>query len=268
MLLPDVCSNFFARYGLFNKLYNYKNKIIMKKVFVSVVAVAMSVMAMATEEAYVTIRLTGASGASSEIRLTQDDARTPEYESGYDSDKMMYQANSKSVLLYGIVGTQNCEDIMTNNLDGLKLGFVTNNIDATGYTLKFEDVSGLAFKLYDKVTDQLIDIVDNGTYVFDAAVGRVAVNDRFEIRIDPALLVKDICFRNEILSLTKYDGATVEVFADGVATAAVTKVVAGNTQFDIDLSALASGKYKVVVSGIATPEEYIIDVKPAVTIVP
>ena len=240
----------------------------MKKVFLSVVAVAMSVMAMATEEAYVTIRLTGASGGSSVIRLTQDDARTAEYESGFDSDKMMYQANSKSVLLYGIVGTQNCEDIMTNNLDGLKLGFVSNNLDATGYTLKFENVSGLAFQLYDKVANQLIDIVDNGTYVFDAAVGRVAVNDRFEIKAPVTPLVQAICFNYNKLQLTKYDGATVEVFADGAATATRTENVVGDATYEIDLSTLASGKYKVVVSGIATPEEYIIDVKPAVTVVP
>lgn len=144
-------------------------------------ALMISVMAMATEEAYVCIRLTSPSGTSSVVRLTQDDARTAAYESGYDSQKMMYQANSKSVLLYGFVGSEKCEDIVTNQLPGVKLGFVTNNVDANGYSLKFENVSGIALKLYDAVEHQIIDIVNNDEYVFNATVGQVDVENRFSI---------------------------------------------------------------------------------------
>ena len=115
----------------------------------------------------------------------------------------------------------------------------------------------------------------NGTVFSDVALPASstlpAAGDEANYKVNPsAPLVQGICFKYNKLELTKYDGATVEVFADGVATAALTQVVAGDAQFDIDLSALASGKYKVVVTipGVATPEEYIIDVKPAVTIVP
>lgn len=244
----------------------------MKKIFISVMALAISAMAMATEEAYVRIRLTGASGASSVVRLTQDNERSAAYESGYDSEKLMSQANSKSVLLYGIVGSQNCEDVVTNQLEGVELGLVTNQVDAD-YTLKFENVSGNALQLFDKVQNQYIDIVDNGTYAFSveaAQVGRVAINDRFVIASAPLPTVQGICFNYNILTLTKYNGATVEVYPYGNTAAAVTANVPSDMPFDVDLNAQASGKYKVAVTvpGATAPEEYIIDVKPAVTTVP
>ena len=242
----------------------------MKKIFISVMALAISAMAMATEEAYVRIRLTGASGASSVVRLTQDNERSAAYENGYDSEKMMYQANSNSVLLYGIVGSQNCEDVVTNQLDGVELGFVTNNVDATGYTLKFENVSGLSFQLYDRVADQVIPIVDNGTYTFDAAMGRVAVNDRFVIQV-AAPAGTSICFNYEKLQITGYAGAQLEVlnYADKAPVFAET-VAGDNVEIDLEAKGLtADTQYfvKLTPDGATAALEYVIKFKPAVTVV-
>lgn len=243
----------------------------MKKIIISVVALTMGMMAMAAETAYVQIKITGENGGASNVYLTEDDAYTSAYEGGADVEKIMSQSNNKSLLLYGFVGTTPCEQVVTNNLDELALGFTTNQLDQN-YTLTFIDVEGRVLKLYDLVENQEITITNNGTYLFSvtaAQVGRVAINDRFVINyVAPAPLVQGICFNYNKLQLTKYDGATVEVFADGAATATVTENVVGDATYEIDLSALASGKYKVAISGIATPEEYIIDVKPAVTVVP
>ena len=242
----------------------------MKKIFISVMALAISVMAMATEEAYVRIRLTGASGASSVVRLTQDNERSAAYESGYDSEKMMYQANSNSVLLYGIVGSQNCEDVVTNQLEGVELGFVTNNVDATGYTLKFENVSGLSFQLYDRVADQVIPIVDNGTYTFDAAMGRVAVNDRFVIQV-AAPAAPGICFNYEKLQITGYAGAQLEVLNYADKASVFTETVAGdNVEIDLEAKGMtADTQYfvKLTPDGATAALEYVIKYKPAVTVV-
>lgn len=239
----------------------------MKKLFISVMALAVSVMAMATEEAYMRIRLTGASGASSVVRLTQDNERTAAYESGYDSEKMMYQANSKSVLLYGIVGSQNCEDVVTNDLAGLKIGFVSNNVDATGYTLKFENVSGKAFKLYDKVLDQYTDIVDNGTYVFDAPSGQVANNDRFEIREAPA--GPEFCFANEELKVNGFAGKKLAIWNADKTTAIVPEFTLGDTYTKDFSGEAANSKFIIVFDGLPAgapvQKEYVIDVKPTVT---
>ena len=93
---------------------------------------------------------------------------------------------------------------------------------------------------------------------------------RFVIKKAPLPTVKGICYTYNTLHLTKYDGAKVEVFAKGATTAVVTETVTGDLEFDVDLNAQASGMYKVVVTvpGATEPEEYIIDVKPAVTPAP
>lgn len=185
------------------------------------------------------------------------------------------------VNIYAIKGTEKYSVIKSAEFENLELQVITNRRAAANqhYTLSFNvPTSTNGLTLYDRKTGTTTNITNGGSYEFDVNTTlhtdyvegtNYTIVDRFIINyVAPAPLVKDICFKYNKLELTKYDGATVEVFADGAATAALTKVVAGDAQFDIDLSALASGKYKVVVSGIATPEEYIIDVKPAVTIVP
>lgn len=156
----------------------------MKKLFISVVALAMSMMAMAAETAYVQIRLTGITGGvSNSVYLTEDDAYTNAYESGADAEKIMDLANSNSVLMYGFVGALKCGDVVALNLDGFALGFTTNMVD-TDYKLTFKNVSGRELTLYDRVTKTPTVITDNGTYNFSveaAQVGQVQINDRFVI---------------------------------------------------------------------------------------
>ena len=159
--------------------------------FISVIALAMGVMAMATETVYVQIKLTGESGGASNVFLTEDDAYSNAFEPGADVEKMMSQSNSKSVLMYGFVGTTPCEDVVAANLDGLSLGFATNQVDQN-YTLKFIDLEGSkTLTLYDRVENTQTVITNNGTYDFtvDASlVGRHQINDRFYINMDPASL--------------------------------------------------------------------------------
>lgn len=154
--------------------------------FISVIALAMSMMAMATETAYVEIQLTGTTGGANSIYLFEDDAYTNAFESGADVEKIMSQSNNKSVLLYGFVGSTPCEDVVALNLDGLVLGFSTNQVDQN-YRLSFIDVEGRALTLYDRVTKVSTPITD-GTYldfsVTAAQVGRVAINDRFVINYE------------------------------------------------------------------------------------
>ena len=98
-----------------------------------------------------------------------------------------------------------------------------------------------------------------------------AAGDEANYKVNPAApLVQGICFNYNILTLTMYAGATVEVYPYGTTAAAVTANVPSDMPFDVDLNAQASGKYKVAVTipGVVDPEEYIIDVKPAVTAVP
>jgi hypothetical protein len=101
---------------------------------------------------------------------------------------MMSQANSKSVLLYAFVGTTPCEDVVAANLDGLQIGFTTNQVDQN-YTLSFIDYEGRTLKLYDLVENTEIVIAAGETYPFsvDASlVGQHEVNGRFVINYQAA----------------------------------------------------------------------------------
>lgn len=221
----------------------------MKKLMISVMAIAVSMMAMATETAFVRIRLTGASGSSNVVRITKDDARTTEFEDGYDSDKMMMFANSKSVLLYGIVGTHNCEDVVTNDLTNQYIGFSTNQVDEN-YTLTFEAFTGESFELYDLVAHTNF-TVNGATPAYDfsvtpAQVGRVAITDRFVINyVAPGF---EICFLNNELQITANPYAeNVEVYDENDTK---VKDVAPVTPYQaIDLSDLANGRYTVKLAG-------------------
>lgn len=148
-------------------------------------AVAMSFSAMATQTARVTITLKGgnATYSLSSVDLIEDDARSAAAESGYDGPCFMNQSNSFSTLIYGLIGTSEYSTVATNNLDGQKIGFITNQIDHQ-YTLEFTNVSGRPLKLYDYVTKTETTIVGNGSYEFTVAnfeYERTTINNRFVI---------------------------------------------------------------------------------------
>ena len=154
----------------------------MKKLFISAIALATCLMAMATPQIYVELRLAG-SGVSNALVLTEDDAYTSAYESGADVEKIMDQSLSTSVLMYGFVGTTACGEIVTDNIEGLQLGLKTNEVDAN-YTITFKNlynISGRTLYLYDLQKNQSTEITNNGTYNFTAPAGQVAINDRFII---------------------------------------------------------------------------------------
>ena len=125
----------------------------MKKLFISIVAIAISMSAVATNTAEARIKLIGSNAtyAVNTLYLNEDDARNNKYEDGYDGESMMTQSNPFSVLIYAYVETTHpCERVETNNLDGLALSFKTNMLDSD-YKLKFTNVSGRALKVFDRV---------------------------------------------------------------------------------------------------------------------
>jgi hypothetical protein len=218
----------------------------MKKMFISVIALAMGVTAMATETAYVQIKMTGASGGTSKLFITEDDAHTSAFESGVDTERLMSLANSKSVLLYGYQGTTPCEDVVTNDLTNLKIGFTTNTLDQD-YTFTFIDKSGGTITLFDKKTGTTTDLSTATKYDFSVAaefVGQKQILDRFVINYVPAPSTDfEVCFINNHLTVSNnpwsdgkiavYDGETKVVEKDG-------------TETDIDLTALEAGKRYMV----------------------
>jgi len=222
-------------------------------------AVAFSLSAAAASTATVNIKLVGSNAtySVSTLMLNEDDARTNEYESGYDAESMMTQSNARSVLLYSYIGTQPCEVLFANNLDNQAISFKTNMVDAD-YTLQFSNVSGRALKLYDSATDTTIDITEGGSYAFSveaAQVGRVEIADRFVI--NPVAPAASLCFNYNILEINGHAGEALIVKKGAEEIANVASLPA---KYSLDLSA-QSGRLVVTLNG----QDYQIDANPAVT---
>jgi hypothetical protein len=225
----------------------------MKKLFISMLAVAFSVSAMATSTATAHIKLVGSNAtyAVSMLQLNEDNERTNAYESGYDAESMMTQSNLYSVLLYSYIGAQPCEMIFAKDLDGQEISLKTNKVDAD-YTLQFSNVSGRALKLYDNVTATLVDITEGGSYAFSveaAQVGQHEVLNRFTIG-DPT---PKFCFNYNILEINGHQGETLVVKKG---TTEIANLTLG-AFYKLDLSG-ETGRLVVTLNG----QDYQIDANP------
>lgn len=231
----------------------------MKKVFISIVAMALTCNAFAAETAHAKIQLTStnATYGKASIELKENSDRNATYESGYDAECMMTQANPHSVLLYGFVGTTPCSSVATDNLDGLVIGLKTNKYD-TDYKLVFTEVSGRALTILDKVTNEVINVTENGEYAFTieaAQVDQKAIDDRFVIGGTP--VTESLCFNNNILEVNGYAGKSL-VIKQG--TSEIENILSLGTTYQRDLGAY-SGRLVVTLD----KKDYQIDVHPTVT---
>ena len=241
----------------------------MKKIFVSLFIIAASLNAMATDFAVATLTLKGnTSLEEGEVTLVKtDDPAAASFCAPLYIDQ--YQ-----VVMFAINGSEKYQVWANAELENLALGIKTYSDES--YTITVSNVSGSeTLNFYDAITNQTIALTEGKTYDFtiEPAQKNQTILNRFMIK-EPAPAVKGICFRKNILSLTKYSGAKVEVFRKNVAAAVVTQNIASDAQTDINLSAQESDRYivKIDLDGDATTtddkEEYQIDVKPAVTLVP
>lgn len=220
---------------------------------------------MATETAFVRVKLSSVAhptDGACEIKLIENDARTSAYESGYDAKSMATLSNDYSVLFYGFVGTEKCSDIATNDLTGTALGFTTNNVD-TEYKLSFRLFSGNEFYIYDRVAHKSI-LVNASTpdYTFNAAAGRVEVNDRFVIGIPAAynVTLNDYGFASFSASesvvvpddVDAYQAKFVSMNDEVLLTKITEKIIPANTGVILYGTALANHSLAVLTDGTAT----------------
>jgi hypothetical protein len=230
----------------------------MKKIVLMLLGVAATINVMAVDyTAKAKVTLQAESGYTSELYLVQAD----EY-GALDGTEL--NMTDRKVALYALNGTTKLQIAKAADLSELKLGFMGDA--SANYTLTVSQVEG-AETLYIWDADSASYALTEGAVYHFTAAANASDEARFVIKKVAMPTVKQICFNYNVLTLTKYAGATVEVIADGATAPAVSADVAGDLPFDVDLNAQASGKYKVVVTipGVADPEEYIIDVKPAVT---
>ena len=233
----------------------------MKKIVLMLLGVAATINVMAVDyTAKAVVTLQAKSGYTCELTLRQ----AAEYGALNGADMNM---EGRKVALYALNGTTPLEIAKAADLTDVKLGLKADA--STSYTITVSEVEG-AETLYIWEGDSASYALTEGAVYNFTASANATDEARFVIKKAPLPTVKGICYTYNTLHLTKYDGAKVEVFAKGATTAVVTETVTGDLEFDVDLNAQASGMYKVVVTvpGATEPEEYIIDVKPAVTPAP
>ena len=237
----------------------------MKKTMIMAAACLFGMTAFAAETAYVQISLIPGSTAAgstanvASMTLTEDNDYTDGFDQDVDADVMESFANDNSVLLFGVVGTHKCQDVVAANLENLVIGFATNKVD-TKYTLSFSDMDGRELALYDKVAGKSVTInATTPNYEFTVAadkVGRVYITDRFVIK---APAVPGICHQNGRLEFTAYTGASVQVvgYDDNTVVAVPATDITLDYQ-EIDLSKVADGQYLVIVTKADQTEEKLV----------
>ena len=233
----------------------------MKKIVMMLLGVAATINVMAVDyTAKAKVTLQSLSGYTCDLYLTQAD----EFGTLSGSELNM---DGRKVALYAVNGTEKLQIAKAANMAEVKLGLLADA--STDYTLTVSQVAGTE-TLYIWDADSASYALTEGAVYHFAAAANATDEARFVLKKAPMPTVQGICFNYNILTLTMYAGATVEVYPYGNTAAAVTANVPSDIPFDVDLNAQASGKYKVVVTvpGATAPEEYIIDVKPAVTAVP
>ena len=233
----------------------------MKKIVMMLLGVAATINVMAVDyTAKAKVTLQSLSGYTCDLYLTQAD----EFGTLNGSELNM---DGRKVALYAVNGTEKLQIAKAANMAEVKLGLLADA--STSYTLTVSQVAGTE-TLYIWDADSVSYALTEGAVYNFTAAANATDEARFVLKKAPMPTVQGICFNYNILTLTKYNGATVEVYPYGTTTAAVTANVPSDIPFDVNLNAQASGKYKVVVTipGVVDPEEYIIDVKPAVTAVP
>ena len=156
----------------------------MKKLFLSILALATGMVATATPTSIAKITITGTTGGYGEITLVEDAARNSGYEDGYDGRINETFANDNSLLFYGVVGTDKCDAVFSNDLTGTELVLVTNKVD-NEYTMTFNNLMGADLTLYDRV-EKVSKVINSSTpnYTFTVTaeqVNRKEVTERFII---------------------------------------------------------------------------------------
>lgn len=129
----------------------------------------------ASNEDWVTIRVSAANGLKDEVILNQSEDFTAAFENGADANKFM---NNENINLYAATNAGNLAVVATNDLNNTILTFAAGN--ATEYTLQFADIEGYEFTLRDNVTGANVLMTEGATYTFEQEAN-TTVPARFEI---------------------------------------------------------------------------------------
>ncbi len=195
----------------------------------------------------VRIVATSENSGADRVYIIQDNINTRKYNNGYDAPN---QETKGLVNIYTNESGGKMEVSCSNNIDSMYIGFMAGE-DQT-YTLHFGSIIGNIFYLDDLTTGETINIVEGGTYTFNAEPQ--STNDkRFLLRMPRVSSNADALNNAKIWSvdkilyvdnailpspLTIYDVSGHHILSD----------IVDSPQYSIDLSHLLEGVYLVRVN--------------------
>lgn len=219
----------------------------MKKLILSLLAVAATLNVLATPNVEVKITLTSSSSYSSYVMIAQDPS--------LDAPEVMPMYMVGRPIAFYAKGAEEEQYYASNNLGELAFGLMTNA--DVNYTLTISDVTGTeTLSLKDEVTGDVIALTNGTTYNFTAEPNTTN-ETRFHLYIAPS--APSICHQYGKLAITGHNGETVSIKEmDGSATSIEDRTLTED-YVEIDLAAL-NGKYRVTVG----TETFVINTNPTV----
>ena len=177
------------------------------------------------------------------LYIIQDDINTRNYDNGYDAPN---QATQGIVNIYTYESGGKMEVSCANNIDSTYIGFMAGE-DRT-YTLHFNTIVGETLCLQDLTTGKKINIVEGGTYTFEAEP-QSTNNQRF-LLLAPQGIKSDIdeidsvniWYSNRTLYITNAaDNSTLQLY--DVSGHQIFSTTIHRTPYTIDLTHLTEGVY-------------------------
>lgn len=130
---------------------------------------------VASEEAFVKIKVVAANGMSDAVLFTENADYSDAYENGADVNKYM---NVNRMNLYTTIDNEDYSSIVTDNIAGKTLSLHT--INDVNYTMSFSNVEGTQYAIRDLMTNIVTPMTEGNTYTF-AAQPNSTVEGRFVI---------------------------------------------------------------------------------------
>lgn len=177
------------------------------------------------------------------LYIIQDDINTRNYDNGYDAPN---QATQGIVNIYTYESGGKMEVSCANNIDSTYIGFMAGE-DRT-YTLHFNTIVGETLCLQDLTNGEKINIVEGGTYTFEAEP-QSTNNQRF-LLLAPQGIKSDIdeidsvniWYSNRTLYITNAaDNSTLQLY--DVSGHQIFSTTIHRTPYTIDLTHLTEGVY-------------------------
>ena len=177
------------------------------------------------------------------LYIIQDDINTRNYDNGYDAPN---QATQGIVNIYTYESGGKMEVSCANNIDSTYIGFMAGE-DRT-YTLHFNTIVGETLCLQDLTTGEKINIVEGGTYTFEAEP-QSTNNQRFLLLAQQGIKSDideidsvNIWYSNRTLYITNAaDNSTLQLY--DVSGHQIFSTTIHRTPYTIDLTHLTEGVY-------------------------